>query len=104
MPNFTVDLTCRLEIEVEASNKAEAKKRALHYAGWLDPTAESIWDYNDDHDGIENATLSVDPAAAVVIAAADELCTNCWDPRCDGCSPPDTPSLDTSFHDHEMGG
>jgi hypothetical protein len=34
--------------------------------------------------------------------ADDEICGQCHDPRCDGCVPFDTPSLDTSFHDHEM--
>lgn len=37
-----------------------------------------------------------------IVADRDEICGQCNDPHCDGCVPFDTPSLDTSFHDHEM--
>jgi hypothetical protein len=30
------------------------------------------------------------------------VCSHCWDLRCDGCGPEDTPSLDDSFHRNEM--
>lgn len=106
MPKFSVDVKAFIAVSLEAPNAAEARKRAEHFVGWLDPTMEFILDYNADHEDeeIEGASIGIDGESDVELDDDDEICGQCNDPRCDGCVPFDTPSLDTSFHDHEMGG
>jgi hypothetical protein len=90
-----VDVKAFINIEVDAKNEKQARVLA-------DAWVESLTFDEDIRSPIEPGCFVVDGTSDVEDLGDDEICGQCNDPRCDGCVPFDTPSLDTSFHDHEM--
>lgn len=124
MSKFSVDVKAFVRVEVEAPNADAARKAADEFIEAMDdPVTREIHHYNEFRSGrpIEPHTVLghggyfVDGSSDV-----DKACERCGevldDPElaedepelCYGCAPEeqepplDTPSLDTSFHDHEM--
>jgi hypothetical protein len=97
MPTYSVDVKCFINIEVEAPTKKAARAAAEAWVEWLSPTDEQLEDYLEDHEdaGITSpGGFDIDGVSEVEQLDEDE-------PE-DRDTPEDTPSLDTSFHDHEM--
>jgi hypothetical protein len=100
-----VSVTALIRVEVEAQGEDEARLAAEGFVRWLDPTAEFLALSNEepDHHPVLSASIDIEGESDVEAEDDDrELCPVCWDQQCEGCSPPDTPALDDSFHRGEM--
>lgn len=115
MPKYSVDVKAFITIEVEAASVASARAEADRFAEGLSPNEHYVTGWNSVQKlkgGPILGTvgeLSVDGTSEV-----ERICEECGEftddvsqalhPEChDELEPPlDTPSLDTSFHDHEM--
>lgn len=62
---YIVDVKAFINVTVEAANEDEARARAEHFVGWLEPTDEFVADYNSDHAPIVSATLGIDGISEV---------------------------------------
>lgn len=97
MPKFKVRIDACFTYDVEADCADDAQA-----------AAESRFENEDYEENRVTETL-VFKEDGVTIADDDDdddddddLCGQCHDPRCDGCTPLDTPTLDDSFHRGEM--
>ena len=117
MPRYRVDVKAFISIEVTAPNVDAARSEADSLVYSCDPTPGFIKGWNDsiklDRPGVRIADtdgFSVDGTSEVerVCDECGEITDDITQSRCWACDederevPDDTPSLDTSFHDHEM--
>ena len=86
--------TLREYWDVPAATEEEARAKLEASLEGLDEFRSGSRPTDEDECPLELIDVEDEPG--------DDLCAHCLDPRCDGCAPEDTPSLDTSFHDHEM--
>lgn len=54
MALFTAEVTIKTTFGIEANNAREAREKASRFASWLEPTSETLTDYNTDHDQIDD--------------------------------------------------
>lgn len=121
MPKFSVDVKAFIKVDVEAADAAAARTVAENFVEHLSPEAGYIGGYNEGL-SVASETAKIADAGSFDIDGTSEverICGECGEPIDrddrssinpgihDFCEPPpevplDTPSLDTSFHDHEM--
>jgi hypothetical protein len=116
-----VDVKAFITVRVEAPNRSAARAAADEFVEACDPEDPFIHRYNsfrtvrpvEPHTVLNSGGFVVDGSSEVerVCSECDEIfedpakspvCQSCLDDREPEEPPLDTPSLDTSFHDHEM--
>lgn len=112
---YRVDVSCFISVEVEGDDEESARAEANRFVEACNPTAEFIGGWNHAQRavggpviGSETNGFDIDGTSEVerlcgcgeeTHHTSDALCWRCLE---EVQVPDDTPSLDTSFHDHEM--
>lgn len=119
MAKFSVDVKAFIKVDVEAENEDEARRIADSFVENLSPADGYVGGYNQGL-ALAGETARIGDAWDFSVdgySDVERLCEECGEPfddqsfkgkLCLYCEPGpeepplDTPSLDTSFHDHEM--